>query len=209
MLPWCSLPDRVALVLIRHGRTAWNAQRRFLGSTDVPLDEVGQLEAQRLGTIAAGTFEAIYSSPLSRARQTATALAPPSYRIVEDLRELDLGQLEGLAGPEALQRHPEFLAAFREGDPTDLRVPGGETMGELLIRAERVLREIASRHRPGERVAVVTHQMVIASLTCSIVADPLMAWRSHGVVNASASTLAWDGQGFTLVSRGWIPHETP
>jgi probable phosphoglycerate mutase len=203
MLPWCSLPDRVALVLIRHGRTTYNAERRFLGRTDVPLDEVGRDEAARLAAAVRGSFEAIYSSPLLRARQTAEPLAPPDATLEADLCELDLGELEGLSGPEAMERHAPFLAAFREGDPTDLRVPGGETFGELLRRSQRAVERIARRHEPGERVAVVTHQMVIASLTCTLRGDPLASWRRHGVANVGVSMLTWDERGLRVADSGW------
>jgi 2,3-bisphosphoglycerate-dependent phosphoglycerate mutase len=173
------------LVLIRHGRTAWNAERRFLGATDLPLDEVGQREAAGLGARWAGAFAAVYSSPLLRARQTAAVLAPPEARIVHDLRELAHGDLEGLDGATAIARHPEFFAAFR-ADPTDVRPPGAdETFGALQRRALAAVRGIALAH-PGERVAVVAHQMVIASVLCAVRGAPLSAWRDHGVPNVGA-----------------------
>jgi broad specificity phosphatase PhoE len=202
MHPWCSLPDRVAVVLVRHGRTAYNAERRFLGITDVPLDEVGREEVDRLAAQVRGSFEAIYCSPLLRARQTAAPLAPPEAIVEPDLRELHLGELEGLSGSEAMERHAPFLAAFREGDPTDLRVPGGETFGELLLRSRAAIERIARRHVPGERVAVVTHQMVIAALTCTLRGDPLASWRRYGVANAEVSMLTWDGQGLRVADSG-------
>jgi probable phosphoglycerate mutase len=204
MLPWCSLPDRVALVLIRHGRTAYNAERRFLGRTDVPLDEVGTAEVAKLAASVRGSFEAIYSSPLLRARQTAAPLAPPEATLEVDLCELDLGELEGLSGPEAMERHAPFLQAFREGDPTHLRVPGGETFGELLQRSQEAILRIARQHRPGDRVAVVTHQMVIAALTCTLHGDPLSSWRRHGVVNTGISMVTWDGLSLRVADSGWV-----
>ena len=178
-------------MLFRHGRTAWNAERRFLGTSDVPLDDQGLAEVERLAHLRSA-FVAIYSSPLARARQTAEGLAPPPIRIVDALRELHHGALEGLTGPEAMARYPEFLAAFA-GDPTDLRVPEGETLGEVRERALAAVRAIAASHAPGDRVAVVSHQMVIASLVCTLSGESLAGWRRYGVPNTGTAVLRWDG----------------
>lgn len=185
----------VRLLLVRHGRTAWNHERRFLGATDLPLDEVGTAEAAALGARLGGTFTAVYSSPLSRALQTASAIAPPTPVIVDALRELCQGELEGLDGPTALERHPEFFVQF-QADPTHCRPPGnnGETLAETRDRALTALVEIASRHAAGTTVAVVTHQMVIASVRCALRGEPLSAWRTYGVPNTGTAALYWDGR---------------
>jgi broad specificity phosphatase PhoE len=182
---------QVALVLFRHGRTAWNAERRFLGATDLALDEAGVAEVGRLSHLRS-VFDAIYSSPLARARQTAEALAPPPILLVDALRELHQGALEGMTGPEAMAQFPEFFAGFA-GDPTDLRVPEGESLGEVRDRALGAVRRIAAERSPGDRVAVVTHQMVIASLVCTLSGEALTAWRRFGVPNTGTVVLAWDG----------------
>lgn len=192
--------DLLHLVLVRHGRTAWNVERRFLGRTDLPLDEVGLGEVAQLGAVARGTFDRIYSSPLLRALQTARALAPPEPAVVADLQEIGHGELEGLTGDEALARHAAFFAAFAE-DPTEVRVPGGESFGEVRDRAWAALHGIARAHRPGERVAVVTHQVVASTVSCTADGAPLRDWRRYALPNAGSAVLAWDGEQFTRVDR--------
>lgn len=200
MTPWerIAADGQVALVLFRHGRTAWNVERRFLGATDLPLDAEGTAEVERLAAALGGAFSAIYSSPLSRARQTAEALAPPPIRLVDALRELHQGELEGLTGADALQRYPGFLDSFA-ADPTDLCVPGGESLGAVRDRALAAVRRIAADHAPGDRVAVVTHQMVIASLACTLSGESLASWRRFGVPNTGSAVFAWDGEALRLV----------
>lgn len=203
MTPWerIAADGQVALVLIRHGRTAWNVERRFLGSTDLPLDAEGTSEATRLASGLQDRFVAIYSSPLARARQTAEALAPPPIRLVDALRELHHGDLEGMTGDEALTQHPAFFASFAT-DPTDVPVPGGESLGQVRDRAMAAVRRIAADHAPGDRVALVTHQMVIASLICTLSGEPLSSWRRFGVPNTGTAVLGWDGTTLRMFPSG-------
>jgi broad specificity phosphatase PhoE len=189
----------VRLVLVRHGRTLWNYERRFLGATDLPLDPVGLAEADALAGRLGGTFGAIYSSPLSRARQTAERLAPPPILVLDALREHAQGALEGLDGAAALAAYPAFFSAFQE-DPTDVRTPGegGETLGEVRDRALAAVRQIAARHSAGQQVAVVSHQMVIATVRCSLAGEALASWRRYGLPNAGTAALLWDGAALRL-----------
>lgn len=186
--------NEVRIVLVRHGRTRWNHERRFLGVTDLELDPVGRDEAAALGERLAGTFTAVYTSPLARARQTAAALAPPEAVAIPALRELCQGDLEGLDGPTAFERYPAFFTAF-QADPSSCRPPGtsGETLAEVQERALAALAALARAHAPGDRIAVVSHQMVIASVTCALRGAPLARWREFGVANAGTVTLRWDG----------------
>jgi broad specificity phosphatase PhoE len=187
----------VVLVLLRHGQTAWNAEQRFLGRSDVPLDAVGLAQARRLAAALPGPLAASYSSPLSRALETARAVAPDPV-VLDDLAELNQGELEGLDGPTAFARYPEFFAAWAD-DPATARVPGGETLESLQARAVRTIDAIADRHEPGDVVGVFTHQMVIATVSCAILGDPLAAWRQHRVQNAGLTAIAWGPGGWEVV----------
>jgi broad specificity phosphatase PhoE len=132
------------LLLVRHGETDWNAEHRWQGHADVPLNARGQEQALALAEqLAAQPVDAIYSSDLSRARDTATVVGERlgvDVVVDADLREIDVGPIEGLTAEEA--------RGFDgwQGEPK-------EAHAERVLRA--VLR-IAERH-PGQRVLVVTH----------------------------------------------------
>jgi len=197
--PWEHARDQeqVVLLLVRHGQTSWNATRRFLGRTDVPLDPIGLEQARRVGAALAGPLAGVYSSPLSRALQTARAVHSQPV-IIDDLVELHQGALEGLDGPTAVARFPDFFRSWAE-DPGMAAVPDGERLRDLQDRVLAALADIAGRHRPGQVVGVFTHQMVIASATCAARSEPLARWRSHRVGNTHATALAWTGQGPRVV----------
>lgn len=193
--PWRHAHDhqRVVLFLVRHGQTRWNATHRFLGQTDIPLDEVGVAQAKRaaarLTEPVPRPLAGVYSSPLSRALETARAVRAEPI-VLDGLAELDQGALEGLAAPEAFERFPDFFRAWAQ-DPAKVRVPEGESLPELVERAMGALSEIAARHEPGEVVGVYSHQMVISALTCVAHGVPLSSWRDHRVGNTHATALSW------------------
>lgn len=170
------MSDVVEIVLIRHGRTSWNAEGRFLGRTDIGLDEVGRAQAQALALDPAlSVVDAVYASPLSRAHDTARALGRP-VGLVPALREMEQGDLEGLDFASAVVQHGAFLKAWRD-DPTGVCVPNGESLDQVRDRGLAALHEIASTHTPGQRVVVVSHQMVLASVCSAIAGAPLARWR--------------------------------
>lgn len=178
------------LILVRHGRTEWNAQRRFLGRTDLPLDDVGRAQAVERARDLPWTLDAVYSSTLRRASETAEAFGEPV--VVEGLEELDQGELEGLEATEAIERWPAFFSAWVE-DPTHLRPPGSsETLGIVQRRALAAVGRIAERH-PGGTVAVVSHQLVLAALRCAAHEQPLATWRSHRLDNLETVPLVMRG----------------
>lgn len=169
--------DAVELILIRHGRTSWNAEGRFLGRTDIPLDEVGLAQAAALAQDPELVHvDAVYASPLARAADTARALGRP-VTLVPGLREMEQGELEGLDFASALSTHGAFLRAWRV-DPTGVCVPGGESLDQVRDRGLAALGAIAAAHQPGQRVVVVSHQMVLASVCSALAEAPLVGWRS-------------------------------
>jgi 2,3-bisphosphoglycerate-dependent phosphoglycerate mutase len=153
------------IVLVRHGETDWNRERRFQGHADVPLNELGRRQARELAaTLADDSFDAAYASPLRRALETAEIVAADLGMPVEaheGLVEVDVGSWSGLTTAEAEQRFPDGFRRWREtraGGWTD-----GETYDELGARVTAALRGIAARH-PGGRVLAVTHGGPIRSV---------------------------------------------
>jgi glucosyl-3-phosphoglycerate phosphatase len=147
----------VRLVLWRHGQTAWNAQRRFQGQTDVPLDEVGRQQASRsAGLIAALKPAAIVSSDLARATGTAEPLARLTGLAVAvdaDLRERYGGGWEGLTDTEIRSRYPDAYAAWEPAD--------GEAFDAVAVRAAAAFERIAAGLEDGSLAVVVSHGAAI------------------------------------------------
>ena len=151
------------LCLVRHGETAWNAEHRVQGQLDVPLNDVGRGQARAVAEALAGErFAAIYSSDLSRARETAepaARLLGLPVRLDANLRERHYGIFERLTYAEVKERFPEDYARFERREPEfDFRT--GESLRAFFARAVQCVLSIAERHA-GERVLVFTHGGVL------------------------------------------------
>ena len=143
--------DATTILLARHGETDWNAERRVQGHTDRPLNGTGIAQARALAEeLSADAIDAVYSSDLERAQQTAEVVADARGLPVEtlpELRERDFGTWEGLTDEEVFERFPDA----RSGPWGD-----AESRDELGARILEACKRIASRH-PGGSVLVVTH----------------------------------------------------
>ncbi len=194
-----------ALLLIRHGETAWNAEHRIQGHLDIPLSATGIRQAASLGErLAAETVTAVYSSELARAWLTAVPFAARlGLEIIPDsrLRERSFGVFEGLTVDEIAARHPEGFRRWRERDPA-WAMDDGESGQQLIDRVLSALDDIASRHR-GETVAVVTHGGV---LDVAYRAARGLSWdatREHLMLNASINRLSAQGSPLALSILDW------
>jgi len=175
------------LVLIRHGETDWNREMRWQGQTDVPLNPTGVRQAKAAAESLRGTkLDAIYTSDLERARQTAEAVAAATgARVRSDrrLREIQLGAWEGMSFDDIRARDGAALDHFR-ADPVGIRAPGGESVPEVRRRVLACLRDI-QRAFPEGRVAVVSHGLALAVLKVFLLDLPLeTVWR-HEPANAA------------------------
>lgn len=181
------------------------------GTTDTPLSDVGRAQAQALGRRLAGhDFNALYSSDLSRARDTASAIAQHTgRRIVEDprLQERRFGIFEGLTAEEIVSRYPDEHARFASRDP-DYEVPGGESARGFTQRCLGCLAEIAGRHR-GEELVVVTHGLVLDSLYRAAHGLDHGERRPVPLINASLNLFGYDGSAWRLELWGDISHLAP
>ena len=168
-------PKVTRLFLARHGATESTAEDRFSGAEGVALSAEGRDQAARLGErLAHEDVCAIYSSPLSRAFDTATAVATKCKVRVETrdgLREISHGHWEGLARRDVETRFAKEYSAWEE-DPFTFAPEGGESGVAVLARALPVIREIVTQHE-GERVLVVSHKATIRLVLCSLLGfDP-------------------------------------
>ncbi|WP_457391380.1 histidine phosphatase family protein [Roseateles sp. P5_E1] len=191
------------LILIRHGETAWNRATRIQGHTDIPLSPLGLAQAQRLAeAMADEPLAAIYSSDLSRARQTAEAVAGvQSLAIHFDaaLRERAFGRFEGLSWEEIDRGYPEDAARWRRREP-DFAVGGGESLTVFSARCVAAARRAAAAH-PGQSIALVAHGGVLDCLYRAATRSALDAPRSWQLGNATINRLLATAEGFTLI--GW------
>jgi len=158
------------LYLIRHGETDWNVEQRCQGFSDSPLNATGKKQAEAIARHLSGTrVEAIYSSTLSRAYETAQIISKyhdASVEAMDALRELNQGEFEGLPLTELVESHADFLERWLR-EPADLVVPGGESLRQMQDRAWSALENIVERHADGN-VVVVAHNLCIMALLCRI-----------------------------------------
>ena len=147
------------IILIRHGETEWNSQKRMQGHSNSDLSSVGQAQIQALGQWMKNVpFDLIYSSDSLRAKQTAEAITQFSgheLQFDQRLREKNLGVFEGLTSEEARERHPEVFRLFKTAGSKYV-IDEGESTQQLQDRALEIVDEIRIKH-PEERVLLVTH----------------------------------------------------
>ena len=195
-------------ILIRHGETVWNHERRMQGHVDSPLSEKGLRQAQRLAQrMKEFEFTALYSSDSGRAHATARCIADLTGHtlIVEPrLRERNFGVFEGLTGPEMQEQHPEAYGRFKNREP-DYAMPGGESALAFRDRALACLDEIAARH-PDELVVVVTHGLVCDVAYRAAYGMELMAPRYFELVNAGINRFRFDGSAWHVEVWGDAAH---
>ena len=191
------------IVLVRHGETVWHAENRYAGRTDVALNDRGRAQAQRLAQWAAGAqLDAIWSSTLTRARETAERAASATglpARVDERLVELDFGRGEGLTSADMQREFPEALGAFR-ADPATHHLPGGEDPHQAVDRALACLEDIAAEH-PSGRVLVVAHTTLLRLTLCRLIGVALGEYRRlfPFVRNGAITEIAFGGASAALL----------
>lgn len=191
------------LWLVRHGESTWNALGRLQGGADAPLSARGRVQAEALAARLEGMpFDALYTSPLRRAWDTAAVcaralgLAPVP---VDGFREIGLGAWEGVAVDLLRAREGDAYRRWLEA-PADHPPPAGEPVGRLAERLERACESLGTRHRGG-RVLVVAHGGVIATLVCRWQGRPLNElWRVR-VANGSITRGRWPDGGLVAVNE--------
>lgn len=204
--------DRVAgrrLIVIRHGETDHNANRVWQGQLDTELSLVGREQAAAAAS-AIGLLEpvAIRSSDLRRAAQTAGAVASRCALQVhhdERLREIDVGQWEGLTAGDIAERYPDEQAAIDAGEDLPRGVDG-ETVAQVAVRASAAAREFAASLADGEIGVIVTHGVAARALVADLVAiDQYTAWMSiAGLHNCAWAELREYPRGWRVA--GWNLH---
>lgn len=183
------------VVLMRHGETAWNRDRRIMGDLDVPLTDEGRAQCRAAAALLEGLrIDRVVASPLARAVESAGIVASRLGRpVTEDARlvEVRFGEWQGLTYDEVASdpRYHAFAA-----DPVSVATPGGETVAAVQQRALEALAGIT----PGETVLFVTHGDLIRTLLCHFLETPLATYRRLRTDNCGLSAVGV-GQGLPEV----------
>jgi probable phosphoglycerate mutase len=200
------------ILLIRHGETAWNAVRRLQGHIDIALNEEGLRQAQALGrALAAEPLDAVVSSDLGRAAQTAQAVAARHALPLHTdagLRERCYGAFEGLLYSEIAQRYPHDYALWQARDVDAVMPPGervAESFRQFYQRSTAAIAAWAGRH-PGRTIAIVAHGGVLECAYRAATGMALNSPRDFLVKNAGINRLRWLDGRLLLDSWGETAH---
>ncbi len=195
------------IILIRHGETEWNSQKRMQGHSNSDLSEVGRGQIQALGELMKNvSFDHIYSSDSLRARQTAEAITQYSGHTLQfdqRIREKNLGVFEGLTSTEAKERHPEVYRLFKTAGANYV-IDEGESTQQLLERALEFIEEIRLRH-PQERVVMVTHGGVVRVLMKHALGMSIDSPTRFIIKNTGIFGLIWN-ENWLVTQMGGVSH---
>ena len=198
--------------LVRHGETEWNKLGRFQGHQDISLNERGLSQAKETAKAAAAWgLSAIYASPLIRTIQVAEEIARVvSVPVSEQpgLKELSLGDLEGVTGEEMRLGWPEVFSAWRSG-PEKVSMPNGESLFRLRERAWQAILDIERKHYGDDAVAVISHNFAIRSIIGELLGVPLENFHRMSLGLASVCTFDSDDRGRRLISYNSTGHLSP
>lgn len=197
--------------LIRHGETAWNAESRLQGQLDVPLSPKGIAQAFRVAERLKNSqlaFDALYTSDLSRALQTARPIAENlglDLWLEPRLREIDVGKLQNKLHEEIKREFPDYYRAV-SADPWNTPRPGGESMADVACRVEDFLHEL-----PEGRFIAVAHGGVIRAALKVVLGLEGLSWRRFHIQNTSITRLTYpEGSALTVGDVGhletWADH---
>jgi broad specificity phosphatase PhoE len=178
------------ILLARHGESDWNRDQRWQGHADRPLTDLGREQARDLAErLAQIDLDAVYSSDLRRAQETAEIVAHPrglDVTTAPALREVDVGSWSGLTRAEAEQRFPDAFLRWLAGEEG---WDDGETYDQLSDRVLGAVREIAAAH-PGERVLVLAHGGSIRAIHAAALGVDIHTYRRLRPVEPNATLSA-------------------
>lgn len=195
------------LVVIRHAETEWNIQNKFQGHLDSKLTLPGIKQAEAIAdTLKGEAYDVIYSSDLERAKQTAEIIARSLNLKVyteKDLREINLGVMQGLKKDEFIVKYPEVISKYH-ADP-EYVIPGGESKLQLYNRATGILEKIIRKHK-GHNILLVAHGGVLDCIIRNTFDIPLNKQRNFSLFNASINRFAVEDGEWKLESWGETSH---
>lgn len=197
------------IYFIRHGKTEWNLEGRYQGANgDSPLLKQSYTEIQQLiGSLNDKKFDAIYSSPIKRAKDTANLINVGldqglKVNLNKNLEEFHLGKMEGMKFTDVAIKYPEELDAFRNHpDKYKPQIINGETFEDLLNRMVPVIKNIVAQNETNANIIVVSHGAALGALIQSLLNVPLKDIRKQGGLSNTSTTIleTLNGTDFNLI----------
>ena len=188
-------PSVTRVTLVRHGETDYNRTNRYMGRLAGGLTPEGRMQAERTGRrLAQDGADALYTSPLERTRETAAFLSEAmglEARPEPGFVEIDMGPWEGRDRAEVAAEDPVRWKVWLT-DPTQVHVPGMESIDVLRGRVGEAFDRLAAAH-PGGHVIIVTHYACVATTVLHAIALPSVAYRRFPIDNASLTVLRLGG----------------
>jgi len=201
--------DATRIIAVRHGETDWNVDARIQGQTDIGLNDTGRWQAERVGeALAREPIEAVYSSDLGRAHQTAQAIARHNAAPViphQGLRERCFGMFEGHTFDEIHRTWPEHAQSWRKRVPDWEPPQGGESLLALRARVAGTVRAVAASHG-GQQIVLVAHGGVLDALYRLATGQEVNSPRTWQLPNGAINRLLWTPSGLTLVGWSDVAH---
>lgn len=178
------------LLLIRHGRTNLQKEDRYWGSTDIPLNDTGIMQADQIrDNLAGAKITHVYSSALSRAHDTAKIIAAAHHLNVvscEELNEFNFGYAEGLTYEEIKKLHPSLADEMAKMEA--ISFPGGESLDKFFTRVQSFLKRL-EKHKASDTVAIVAHAGSLRMLICHLLGLEQKHWYRIFIDQASISVV--------------------
>lgn len=202
----------VTFIIIRHGYSIGNKEKRFSGQMDIPLDDIGFSQAKSITEYVVENFkvDCIYSSDLCRAYETVKPLAEAldlPIHTCKDLREVDVGKWQGKLIEDVKKEFAESFELYRQ-NPGIVQFDGGESYADVMIRGKHAFEKIAQENE-GKTVVVVTHGGVIRTLRAAW--DNIPAEKIKDiphVPNASVTVAEYDKGNIKWIQIGYSEHLT-
>lgn len=201
---------KTEIILVRHGETAWNKEGRFQGCTDIPLSEEGVSQAVLLSKALNNNFDYVYTSPLSRARQTAQIICTDNSIvkpvILEDLREINFGAWEGLTIGQIREQYPAEYFSWRNDEVYGDLAGGDLTLKNAGSRAKKAILNLAEKHA-GKKIVLVAHGGILKAALIEIFDWKMTMYHHFFLGNTSVSKISIEpSQVPILISLNDIGH---
>ena len=187
---------KTTLLLVRHGETEWNTLGKFQGCTDIELSKNGINQAENLKSKLNGEFDVIYSSPLKRAYETAKIVTKDTnkdVKILEDIREINFGEWEGLTISQISEKYPEIFKAWRT-DKKEAPFLGGDASTKNAVnRALRCIMDIIKKNK-GKKIVIVAHGGIIKAALIGLFNWDMSMYHKIALGNTCINTVTFNDE---------------